>query len=126
VGKLENEVIVNHLVNWLSPLKERKTVITGSKGSFVIDTLTSDLTHYVNGTVDVQQDQLAHFKGVTQGDIHIFAFDKPEPLRTQHSNFRDALLGKASEIVTLEEACRTVEVAEAVTTSCVTQLSVSL
>jgi predicted dehydrogenase len=114
VGMLGNHVVVNHLVNWLSPLKERKTIITGEKGTFVVDTLTSDLTFYANGTFEVSQDQIAHFKGVSQGDIHIFAFDKPEPLKVEHKNFRDAILGKSTEIVTLESGCKTVGVAEAI------------
>jgi UDP-N-acetylglucosamine 3-dehydrogenase len=114
VAQLKNGVVVNHLVNWLSPLKERKTIITGQKGTFVVDTLTSDLTFYANGTVDVAQEGLAHFKGVSQGNIQIFAFEKPEPLKVEHENFRDAILGKKSEMVTLESGCTTVGVAEAV------------
>ena len=43
--------MTNHLVNWLSPLKERVTVVTGERGAFVADTLTADLTFYANGTV---------------------------------------------------------------------------
>ena len=111
VAQLSNGIVANHLVNWLSPLKERKTIITGEKGTYVVDTLTSDLTFYANGTVSVSQDRIAHFKGVSQGDIHIFAFDKPEPLRREHENFRDAVLGKDASIVTLTEGAKTVSVA---------------
>lgn len=111
VAQLSNGIVANHLVNWLSPLKERKTIITGEKGTYVVDTLTSDLTFYANGTVSVSQDRIAHFKGVSQGDIHIFAFDKPEPLRREHENFRDAVLGKEASIVTLTEGAKTVLVA---------------
>lgn len=111
VAQLSNGIVANHLVNWLSPLKERKTIITGEKGTYVVDTLTSDLTFYANGTVSVLQDRIAHFKGVSQGDIHIFAFDKPEPLRREHENFRDAVLGKDASIVTLTEGAKTVSVA---------------
>ena len=114
VGKLKNGVIVNHNVNWLSPLKERKTVITGEKGTFVVDTLTTDLSFYANGTVDVSQKELAHFKGVSQGDIQIYAFDKPEPLKVEHENFRDAISGKSAEIVTLSSGEKTVRIAEAI------------
>ena len=46
-----------------------------------------------------------------------FAFDKPEPLLIEHENFRDALLEKPSEIVTLDQALRTVETAEAIVKS---------
>ena len=38
---LGDGTIANHLVNWLSPLKERVTVITGERGAFVADTLTA-------------------------------------------------------------------------------------
>ena len=40
IGQLEDGTVTNHLVNWLSPLKERVTTITGERGAFVADTLT--------------------------------------------------------------------------------------
>ena len=126
VAGLQNGVVVNHLVNWLSPLKERTTVITGEKGTFVVDTLTSDLTYYENGRIQMSQEQLAHFKGVSQGDVRTFAFEKPEALKTEHQNFRDAVLGLDSAVVTLESGCRTVQVAEAVIASFKSQSQVSL
>ena len=126
VAQLQNGVVVNHLVNWLSPLKERKTIITGEKGTCVIDTLTSDLTFYANGTVNVSQQQIAHFKGVSQGDIQIYAFSKPEPLMLEHQNFRDAVLGINSDIVTLESGTQTVEVAEAIIKSTLNQKAIEL
>jgi predicted dehydrogenase len=111
-GRLSSGIVVNHSVNWLSPLKERKTIITGEKGTFVVDTLTTDLTFYANGTVDVAQGTLAHFKGVTQGDIQIYAFPKPEPLIVEHQNFLQAMNGEKSEIVSLREGAETVRVAQ--------------
>jgi predicted dehydrogenase len=125
VAGLQNGIVVNHLVNWLSPLKERTTVITGEKGTFVVDTLTSDLTYYENGRIQMSQEQLAHFKGVSQGDVRTFAFEKPEALKTEHQNFRDAVLGLDSAVVTLESGCRTVKVAEAVIASFKSQSRVS-
>jgi UDP-N-acetylglucosamine 3-dehydrogenase len=125
VAGLQNGVVVNHLVNWLSPLKERTTVITGEKGTFVVDTLTSELTYYENGRIQISHEQLAHFKGVSQGDVRTFAFEKPEALKTEHQNFRNAVLGLDSEVVTLESGCRTVKVAEAVIASFKSQSQVS-
>ena len=113
-GKLQNGVVVNLLVNWLSPLKERSLVVTGEKGAFVVDTLNSDLTFYENGNYDVSQDSFLHFKGVKQGSVTTFAFDKPEPLQVEHENFRDKLLGKESNIATLLEGIETARVADAV------------
>jgi predicted dehydrogenase len=114
VANLSNGIVANHLVNWLSPLKERKTIITGEKGTYVVDTLTSDLTFYANGTVHVSQDSIAHFKGVSQGDIHSYAFEKPEPLRVEHENFRDVISGRSASMVSLAEGVETVRVAEAI------------
>ena len=113
-GLLEDSIVVSHLVNWLSPLKERKIIITGEKGTFVADTLRADLTFYENGKIEISQSELAHFRGVTQGDVHILAFEKPEPLVVEHQNFRDAVLGKPSNIVTLEEGTITVKIADAI------------
>ena len=62
----------------------------------------------------MSQDLFLHFKGVKQGNITTFAFDKPEPLLAEHSNFRDRLLGKNSDIATLAEGVETTRVADAV------------
>ena len=123
---LEDSIVVNHVVNWLSPLKERKTIITGEKGTYVADTLRADLTFYENGKIDISQSEMARFRGVTQGDVHIFAFEKPEPLIVEHSNFRDAVLGKSHEIVSLDQGATTVRIADAVLESSKTLNAVKL
>lgn len=125
-GKLDGEIVTNHLVNWLSPLKERLTVITGETGTFIADTLTADLTYFANGTVENTWEDLAQFKGVSEGDVIKYAFSKPEPLRTEHENFRDAVLGKQADIVTLEQGLNTVRVAEAVIESAASGKTVEL
>ena len=114
VGTLADGTITNHLVNWLSPLKERVTILTGEKGAFVADTLTADLTFYANGTVTSGWDEIAQFRGVSEGDVIRYAISKHEPLRMEHENFRDAILGKPSDIVTMEQGLATVVVAEAI------------
>jgi len=113
-GLLADGTVTNHLVNWLSPLKERVTVITGERGTFVANTLTADLTFYANGLVQTTWDDIAQFRGVSEGDVVRFAIAKPEPLQIEHQQFRDAVLGKESDIVTLEQGMTTVAVAEAV------------
>jgi UDP-N-acetylglucosamine 3-dehydrogenase len=114
VGMLADQTITNHLVNWLSPLKERVTIITGERGAFVADTLTADLTFYANGSVRTEWDGLQQFRGVSEGDMIRYAIHKPEPLRVEHENFRDAVLGLPANIVTMDEGLTTVMVAEAV------------
>jgi predicted dehydrogenase len=114
---LGDGTIANHLVNWLSPLKERVTIITGEKGAFVADTLTADLTFHANGNVATTWSDIAQFRGVSEGDVIRYAISKPEPLRTEHEQFRDAVLGKETDIVTMRQGLATVRVAEAMIAS---------
>lgn len=114
IGTLKDGTITNHLVNWLSPLKERVTIITGENGAFVADTLTADLTFYANGTVTSEWEGITQFRGVSEGDVVRYAISKHEPLRLEHENFRDAVLGKSADIVTMEQGLATILIAEAV------------
>lgn len=126
VGTLEDGTITNHLVNWLSPLKERVTVLTGQLGAFVVDTLNADLTFFANGTVTSQWGEIAHFRGVSEGEVTRYAISKHEPLRMEHENFRDAVLGKSTKIVTLEQGLEAIRVAEAIIKSAETQETVKI
>ena len=55
-----------------------------------------------------------------------YAIAKPEPLRTEHEAFRDAVLGKDADIVTMRQGLATVAVAEAVLESATTGTVVEL
>jgi len=120
VGELASGVVVTHLVNWLSPLKERVTTVTGELGCFVADTLTADLTFYQNGTEPMEWDRVASFRGVTEGNIIRYAIPKPEPLMTELAAFAATVRGEPSSLVTLEDGLATVRVAEALRESAAT------
>lgn len=126
VGRLADGTMVNHLVNWLSPLKERTTVVTGERGCFVADTLTADLTFFANGVINTEWEALRAFRGVAEGDMVRYALAKREPLLVEHELFRDAMLGKDADIVTLRQGLRTVEVSSAVIESAQTGETVRL
>ena len=126
VGHLTDGTVTSHLVNWLSPLKERVTVVTGEKGTFVADTLTADLTFYANGTVPTQWDSIAGFRGVSEGDVIRYAFRKQEPLRAEHEALRDAINGNGMRIVTMRQGLGTVAVADAVLASSRTGTTVQI
>ena len=116
VGQLTDGTITNHLVNWLSPFRERVTIVTGERGAFVADTQTTDLSFHANASVVTEWEAVAAFRGVSEGDLIRYAFAKPEPLRTEHEAFRDAVLGlpgASDRIVTMEQGLATVAVAEA-------------
>ena len=92
----------------------------------VADTLTADLTFFANGQVQTTWDDIANFRGVSEGDVVRYAINKPEPLRVEHEQFRDAVLGKDADIVTLEQGLATVRVAEACIESAKTSQTIAL
>jgi UDP-N-acetylglucosamine 3-dehydrogenase len=127
VGELEDGIVVNHVVNWLSPFKERCITVSGERGSFVADTLTADLTFHANGAISTQWEALSNFRGVSEGDVTRFAIPKREPLFLEHEHFRDAIRwGAQRDIVTLRQASRTVEVCAAVLQSAASGTTVSV
>ena len=109
-GELENGVLVSHVVNWLTPFKERVTMVTGEAGSLVAETVMGDLTFYENGTEPIGWDQIKNFRGVSEGTVTRYALQKREPLAVEHEHFRDAILGKDSEHVSMREALDTMKV----------------
>ncbi len=125
-GRLGNDIIVSHLVNWLSPMKERVTVVTGDRGTYIADTATGDLTFYSNGTIPLEWDSVSSFRGVSEGDVTRYSFAKREPLRVEHEAFRDAVLGLPSDVVTMDQGLHTLEVVEGALRSAQTGMPVSL
>ena len=117
VCTLDDGTIVNHMVNWLTPTKERQVVVTGEMGRFVADTLTSDLTFWANASVPTEWDQISRFRGVSEGDMIRYAFPKAEPLQTELEGFRDAIALGKGDIVTAHEGVDVLRVAEAMLTS---------
>ena len=98
-GMLERGIVASHLVNWVSPFKERVTVISGELGAFVADTLSADLTFYANGLVPTEWDEVA---------------------------FRDAVFGRPADIVTMEQGVAVTRIADAMLRSATSGLGVTL
>lgn len=113
-GRMANGALVSHIVNWLTPYKDRTTIVTGERGALVADTTMSDLTFYENGRFPLEWDQIAAFRGVAEGEVRRFALVKREPLRVEHEHFRDAILGNGTEHVTMREGLRTMKVVQAI------------
>lgn len=117
VGSLEDGLVTNHLVNWLSPAKERRVVVTGERGCFVVDTLAADLTFFANGEVTADWQTLTQFRGVSEGDVVRFSIPKPEPLLVELEHFVLAVRGERADVVSLRDGLRAVVVADAVVES---------
>lgn len=125
-GRFTNGILVSHLVNWLTPYKDRETVVVGENGALVADTAMGDLTFYENAEFLLGWDQIAAFRGVSEGQMVRYALKKREPLAVEQENFRDAILGKPSDTVTMREGLADMRVVEAMLKSAATGESVRL
>lgn len=125
-GRFRSGVLVTHLVNWLTPFKDRTTIVTGEHGALVADTAMGDLTFYENGDMPVQWDQIAAFRGVSEGTVTRYALTKREPIAVELGHFRDAILGVANDHVTMEEGLKALRVVEAILESASTNEVVHL
>jgi predicted dehydrogenase len=118
VGQLQSEAVTSHLVNWLTPTKERTVVVTGDRGCFVADTLSADLTFFTNAQVPTEWDMVSRFRGVSEGDMVRYAIAKREPLSVEMEAFCAAIRdGDSSRIVSLWDGLRTLIVAETILTA---------
>jgi len=126
MGSMNNGVIVSHSVNWLSPKKVRRVIITGERGLLEINTLDSELIFYENGVNRNLQSSLAHFKGVTQGEVTHFSFDKPEPLFTEHVDFQSYIRGERNQQSNLTDGLMTMRTIDAIYESAEFKKSVKL
>ncbi|MFJ8443855.1 hypothetical protein [Kitasatospora griseola] len=111
-SELDDGTVASHHVNWLSPLKERLTIVTGDRGCLVADTLHGDLTYYANGSAVTTWPAAQLFRGVTEGDIPRYAVEKREPLLAEHEAWCGTVLGHTAPIATLAEGAATVAIAE--------------
>ena len=126
-GKLKNGIVVNHIVNWLSPLKERQTIVTGERGAFVASTLTGDLTFYENSQTLNDWEAVANFRGVAEGNVTRYSYVKHEPLRNELETFFMAVQSKKTHgIVTLEAGLAVVQTCDAIIRSSCNNQSVVL
>lgn len=125
-AKFSNGIIASHIVNRLTPFKERVTIVTGERGAYLADTLTGDLTFFENGTSVGKWDAVSAFRGVSEGTVTRFALNKVEPLRAEHEAFRDRILGLPSDLVTLQEGLEVLRICEASIDSAITGATIQL
>jgi len=114
-GILRDGTITSHLVNWLSSMKERIVTVTGERGCLLADALSAELWFHRNGSVTTGSIPPRHpFRDASEGDLIRYAVAQREALSVELENFRDAVLGKPADIVTLRQGVQTLDVAEAV------------
>lgn len=114
MGKTQNGISVLHNINWLSPKKERSITIMGDKGTLFIDCLKSELLYHENASVGIEDERLANFRGVSEGNSIQYAFPKREALFSQHLEVMKFIKGENCQVVTLNEAVNTLAVMDSI------------
>jgi predicted dehydrogenase len=120
IGSLKDGAIVSHLVNWVSPIKERVTSILGENGMLVADTLSINLHFHKNGSNPTSWDGLSLFKGPSEGATFKFELEKNEPLENEHVAFQGAIrTGNIANIASLSSGLEVLKVSDLIIQSSV-------
>jgi UDP-N-acetylglucosamine 3-dehydrogenase len=114
VGLLSSGVLVNQIINWVTPKKKRQVIILGTKGTLEINTLNSELVHAAHGSFKNNFTEVAHINGFNPGHQSEIAFEVEEPLQREYVEFLKGLRGEQSSSVSLNEALEIVSVAESI------------
>lgn len=113
IGRLGKDLLVNHVVNWLSPVKVRQTAVLGTKGLLVADSLRAELRFFENGVVGSEWGQYLNLRGVSEGGEVRYPIPVREPLVAQHeAMIRSLEFGSISEICSIEEGVEVMKVIE--------------
>ena len=111
-GRLRDGTVLALQVDWLTPLKARRTRVVGQGGMLVADTLSAELSFYGGGP---------------NGAPIRHALPGREPLMAQMDAFCDLLDGgSAANVVSLEEGLAAVRLAEAVLQSAAREETITL
>jgi len=79
-------------INWLTPTKVREVLVLGERGLFRVDDLTQDLYFFENSQANVALwPGLQTLKGVSEGKMIRFAFQRYEPLKAELQAFLRAV-----------------------------------
>lgn len=111
-GQLANGVLVNHVVNWVSPVKQRQTTVTCERGTYIVDTLNADLFWQAEATEKPQWDLVSLGRGIAEGEVTRLAIRKREPLVSELEALCAAVRGTASPLATLADGRTAVVIAE--------------
>jgi predicted dehydrogenase len=113
IGDLASGVQFSHVVNWISPTKERVTTVLGENGLLVADTLLGKLSLFENGSSVNAWDEESVLRAVSEGAVTEIAVTKVEPLVQEHRVFQSALASNSeSGLVTISQGLEVIRIAE--------------
>jgi predicted dehydrogenase len=122
VTALYDSPLIAHLnVNWLSPVKVRKTLIGGSQKMIVYDDIeNSEKIRIYDKGVTVQNNPESIYKALVSyrsGDMHAPQIDMTEALKVEAMHFADCIVNKKTPITDGHSGLRVVSILEAATKS---------
>lgn len=112
-GLLDGQILVNHLVDWRSPVKKREIYIQTDVGALIIDTTKNDINYFETPRISFGKYPNNGISDISEGLVRNYAFDKTEPLLSEHLDFKNYILGKESNVVKPLDGLKTIEIAEA-------------
>ena len=89
VLRFANGAVGQLTINWLTPTKIRKLIVSGDRGMFEVNYLTQDLIYFENAqAADVPGWSTMHvLRGVSEGVMTRYVVNKREPLLMEHEAF---------------------------------------
>ncbi len=117
IMRFKNGITALLQVNWLTPTKSRRLMVTGAAGMYEIDYLTQDLTFYENGSALDGFSSLQFLRGVTEGRMIREKIEKREPLRLELEDFIRAVRTKGTPNVTGQDSLIALSIAHALVKS---------
>lgn len=118
VGVLQDGTVVNHLVNWLSPVKRRQVTVTGELGCLRGDLLTGTLWFYGHEQSGVMPGRGGRVP-LPGGRTDRFELVGPEPLVAELEGFVAAVRGHAAgagDVVPMQAGAEVMDVTAAILT----------
>jgi len=117
----DSDFIAHINVNWLSPVKIRQTLLSGSKKMIFFDDLaaTEKIKIYDAGiTVNENSENMYEaMVSYRMGDIRVPQFDRKEALRIEAQHFLDCIQGHAKPLTGADMGLRVVKILEATSQS---------
>lgn len=98
-------------VDWMTPRKVRRVVVTGARGLFECDLISQELVFFENGSAPGSWTELSVLRGVTEGDTHGVHIHRQEPLVLELEDFVAAVKERRSPLVTGEDGLNTLRLA---------------
>ncbi len=105
-------------INWLTPTKIREVLVLGERGLFRVDDLTQDLYFYENAqATGLAWDSLKNLRGVSEGGMVRYAFQRFEPLKAELQGFLKAVAEDTPVPVSGEDGLAALKIALALVES---------